>query len=276
MESSGINDKYTILVNSCDSFEDCWVPFFMLLEKKWKSCRSPILLNTEFKSFVHDGLSIKSSKSHQDTHDRKLTWSECLIRALEMVDTPLVLYMQEDYFIQEPVQSRVIDDFAELMIKDRSIKHIGLTDHGSEPPFIEFYNDKRLCIIAQNAGYRISTQAGLWRKDTLLSYLRSEENGWMFEIFGTKRAQKKKDLFLTANRELYNSHQGEIISYVHTGIIKGKWHSDIPRIFDDNNVVMDFNIRGYYKEKPYIFRKIETTKKLVKNPIKFITGMLGY
>jgi hypothetical protein len=276
METSEINDKFTILVNSCDGFEDCWVPFFTLFEKKWKSCRSPILLNTEFKSFVHDGLSIKTSKSHQDTHDRKLTWSECLINALEMVDTSLVLYMQEDYFIQKPVQSGVIDDFVELMIKDSSIKHIGLTDHGSEPPFIEFNNDKRLCIIGQKAGYRISTQAGLWRKDALLSYLRPEENGWMFEIFGTKRAQNKKELFLTANRELYNLNQSEIISYVHTGIIKGKWHADIPRIFDENNVAIDFNIRGYYKEKPYIFRKIETAKKLVKNPIKFITGMLGY
>ena len=276
MKSSEINNKFTILVNSCDTFEDCWVPFFTLFKKNWNRSPSPILLNTEFKTFSSNGLNIKSTRSHQDIQDRKLTWSECLIRALKKIDTPLVLYMQEDYFIQDPVKSDVIDDFAELMIKDKSIKFIGLTDIGSEPPFAKYDRDNRLWIISQNAKYRISTQAGLWRKDSLLSYLKPDENGWMFEIFGTKRAHKKKDIFLTSNRDIYNADRGNIISYIHTGIIKGKWNVNIPSVFANNGIDLDFNIRGYYKQSPLIIRKIETAKKLVQNPIKFISGMLGF
>ena len=270
-----MNMKYTILVNSCDSFEDCWAPFFTLFERKWKSCRAPILLNTEFKSFTYDGLSIKSSRVHQFTNNRRLTWSECLIRALEMVDTPLVLYMQEDYFLKNHVKADVIDDFSELMMQDIGIKHIGLTGFGSEPPFKQFKGDERLWVVGQKSKYRISTQAGLWDRDSLLSYLRSEENGWMFEIFGTIRAQKKKGLFLTVNREKYNSDKKAIIDYIHTGIIKGKWNPEIQSVFSQNQIVVDYKSRGFYKRKSYIFRKLEILNKLARNPLKFFKGILG-
>lgn len=270
-----MNSKYTLLVNSCDSFSDCWDPFFILLKKKWENNNFPILLNTEFKTYKHEGLNIKTSRSHQMTNERRLTWSECLIQALEMVETPLVLYMQEDYFIEKQVKSDLIDDFAKLMTKDHSIKHIGLTDFGSKPPFQNYNNDERLWIISQKSNYRISTQAGLWDRAALLSYLKAEENGWMFEIYGTRRAQKKKDLFLTANREMYNLEKNSIISYTHTGIIKGKWHVKIPNLFKKNGIVVDFKIRGFYKEKQFFFRKIETLLKLLQSPLKFIKGMLG-
>ena len=121
----------------------------------------------------------------------------------------------------------------------------------------------------------ISTQAGLWDRETLLSYLRAEENGWMFEIFGTKRAQKKNEIFLTVSSQFYNLKANPIISYIHTGIIKGKWHQEIPDLFKQNRISVNFNERGFYKPKPLLLRKIETARKLLKDPLKFFNGMLG-
>lgn len=48
--------------------------------------------------------------------------------------------MQEDYFIEKPIKLDVIDDFAKLRTKDQSIKHIGLIDFGSKPPFQKHFN----------------------------------------------------------------------------------------------------------------------------------------
>lgn len=270
-----MNLRYTILVNSCDNFEDCWNPFFTLFKKNWKNCNAPILLNTEYKDYNYDGLKIKASKV-QGLEKQRLSWSECLINALEMTDTPLVLYLQEDYFIDKPVKSDEIEEFSKLMLKDKNIKHIGLTDHGAKPPFTKFNSDKRLCLIGQNSKYRISTQAGLWDRETLLSYLRAEENGWMFEIFGTKRSQRKNEIFLTVNEQFYDLKTYPIISYIHTGIIKGKWHQEIPNVFKENGIVVDFNVRGFYKKKIYIVRRIETGLKLIKSPLRFIKGMMGH
>lgn len=44
--------KYALLVNTCDKFEDCWIPFFSLLKKYWPDCSGKIYLNTEYKSYV--------------------------------------------------------------------------------------------------------------------------------------------------------------------------------------------------------------------------------
>ena len=43
----------TILVNSCDKYEDAWEPFFVLLEKYWIDHPRKILLNSE--TIEYDG-----------------------------------------------------------------------------------------------------------------------------------------------------------------------------------------------------------------------------
>ena len=269
-----MNEKITILVNSSDGFEDCWSPFFELLHIFWPNCNHPIMLNTEFKDYHNDKFNIKSSKVHTGVTNRKLTWSECLIEVLKKIDTDILLYLQEDYFIEKSINSKKIDEFIGLMQGNKNIKYIGLTHFGNGGKFTEWQNND-LQLVSQNAEYRISTQAALWDKTTLLSYLRSDENGWMFEIFGTKRAQKRNDLFLTANRSIYN-FDNPIIYYEHTGIIKGKWHHRMPELFKNYYITIDFNKRGIYIPKKWLFRKFETTRKLLKNPIGFIKKMLGF
>jgi hypothetical protein len=262
------SNLYTILVNTSDGFDDCWNPFFILLNKYWSNCQAPILLNTEHKDFSFYPLNIKASKVNSG-NVKRLTWSECLIEAIKKVDSPLILYFQEDYFIESIVNVPIIDQFAKMMILDDTIKHIGLTNFGSYPPFNIYPEDKRLMIVSNKSKYRISTQVGLWKKETLLKYLRSDENGWMFEIFGTQRSTLGNDLFLTSNRALFNEHN-PIILYKVTGIIKGKWLTSIPVLFEQEGIEVDFSQRGFYKQKYILFRKFETAITLLKKPMKLL------
>jgi hypothetical protein len=263
----------TLLINSSDGFIDCWDPFFELLHKYWDPIDLPIVLNTEFLVYKNK-FNVISSLSHISITDRKLTWSECLINALDSIETPFVIYMQEDYFIDKNVNINAIKKSIDLMTNNDEIKYIGLTNFGNKPPFHPYHIDEYL-TVSKKSRYRISTQAGLWRKETLRSYLKPSENGWMFEIFGTQRARRKNHLFLTCNPKYFNEKNDPIFSYIHTGIIKGKWHKDIPNVFNENSIIVDFNIRGFYKEKNIFLRKSETILKLLNNPIRFCLGMLG-
>ncbi len=257
-------NNLTIFINTSDGFEDCWNPFFILFNKHWPNCNYPILLNTEFKDYKFPGLDITCTKAHIGINERKLTWSECLIRGLEKVETPYVLYLQEDYFFETNVNVDIISSFLNKMNSIKDIKYIGLTDIGNCGPFYDYLEDKRLVIVGNNK-YRISTQAAIWDKETLLSYILPHENGWMFEIFGTMRSKKRSDLFLTSNRFYFSRYNNPIISYEHTGIIKGKWHPAMVSLFNKNNVKVDFKLRGFYKSKPFILRKLETLTKLLFN-----------
>jgi hypothetical protein len=264
---------YTVLVNSSDGFEDCWIPFFTLFKKYWPDPDPKIILNTEFKTFQFDGLHIVSSQVSSGS-DKKMTWSECLIRCVEKIETPLLLYFQEDYFIERKVNSDVINDFAAMMLKDTSIKYIGLTDCCNYRPFGKWPHDDRLWIVSRDTRYRISTQCGLWDKNTLLSYLRPHENGWMFEIFGTRRAKKRDDLFLTMNRVIFDS-KNPIIYYQPTGIIKGKWLPSMTELFSRELIQMDFTKRGFYAKSYSLLDKISTIRKFIKNPLYLIRGLMG-
>ena len=201
-----------------------------------------------------------------------MTWSECLINAINQIDTPLILYFQEDYFLDEKVDSDFVDKMVSLMIEKPEIKRIGLVTTDSLGKLYP-YDFTELNIISNKAKYRISTQVCIWRKETLLSYLKPEENGWMFEIFGTWRSWKKNELFLTLNRSLFND-SNKVFSYIHTGIIKGKWHPKIPQLFKENKIELDLSKRGFYDlNMPTYKRKIETFRKLVSSPVLFVKAL---
>jgi hypothetical protein len=257
------NAPVTALVNSSDGFADCWDPFFSLFRKYWPECRFPILLNTEQKVWKYEGLDLRCSQVSLGETNR-LSWSECLIRAIDQVETPLLLYFQEDYFIDKPVRAEAVKRAVDLMLERPEIGHIALTKQGSHAPFLP-YNVKGYSVIGQKSRYRISTQAGLWRCDVLKSYLDPKENGWMFEIFGTWRAHGRKDIFLVADFD--SSVGGAAIDYVHTGIIKGRWHPAMPDIFQQNGIDMDFALRGFYIPANPILHKWEVVKKLLQDPL---------
>lgn len=254
------DNDFVIFVNSCDKFSDCWSPFFLLFSKNSpQKILAPIYLNTEYLDFTLPELDIRPLKNG----DKGRTWSESLIYALTSINAPLILYLQEDYFVNEPVNWDQIMRYVDYMRANEDIKHIGLTHFGSEPPFSEYENE--LVLISQESRYRIATQAGLWRRETLLKYLRPDESGWMFEIFGTKRAAAIKEKFLTVDREYIAKH-GKIFSYKHTGIIKGKWNPEIIEDFQRFDVEVDFAERGFYKKRGRIRNKLETLLSMTKNP----------
>lgn len=236
------------------------------MEKYWPDCAYPVLLNTEIKKWEHPRFQLQTSQVAVG-ENQKLTWSECLIRAIEKIETPLLIYFQEDYFIDKKVRTSVVEDAVLLMLANPDIGHIALTKQGSCGPF-NLSPYAGFSEIRQNARYRISTQAALWRPDVLKSYLDAKENGWMFEIFGTIRAQRRSDIFLVADFE--PEAGGPAIDYVHTGIIKGKWHPLIPDIFHANHIKLNFSERGFYQPSPALFHKWDVFKKLLQDPVHSI------
>jgi hypothetical protein len=253
--------SFTLLVNSCDGFEDCWGPFFTLLERYWAAPHPPVILNTELKTFEPACLDMRCSQV-QAGIERRLSWSECLSGALAMVETPLVLYMQEDYFIENPVDVDAIAALVQRMIDDPSIAHIGLTHFGAGSPILP---DTRpmLSKIGPLATYRISTQAGLWRTNALQSYLLPWESGWMFELFGTVRSWKRNELFLTLDRDTTKP----MIEYQHTGIVKGQWSHFVPALFKREGIAVDFAARGFYNnDKSALSRRLQLLLNIASNP----------
>ncbi len=245
-----MKNTYSIVVNTCDKFDDCWQPFFKLFTKYWPDCKGQIYLNTEYKDYNYKDLNILSTKVCEEKQDSHLiTWSECLIRALNAIDSDVVLYLQEDYFIKADVKNDVIENYVKLMNEDKDIDCIHLTDQGSTAKISE---SKYKGLLPSDLNHRdfISCQAALWRKDTLLSYLRSYETAWQFEEFGSKRGGILNNNFYVVDKAIVKLNESEIIPYVFTGVIQGRWFEEVVPLFSKHHIYVDYSIRGFVKDAP--------------------------
>jgi len=231
-------------------------PFFKLFSKYWLGYKGKIYLNTEYKRFEYDGLDITCVRNSEGIN-KKLTWSECLIKALNKIDSDNILYMQEDYFLNDYVKTELLSELYDKFVK-LNCDCLHLTDQSTPGPF-KPTTEKMIWEVEKSAPYRISCQAAFWKKEVLLSYLRKHESAWQFEHYGTKRSRRRSDKFCVINTDLFGCGKTEIIPYVFTGIIKGKWNERVQQLFLKHGIKIDFKARGFYNNSKLtksIFQKI--------------------
>jgi hypothetical protein len=252
--------NYSLLITSCDSFEDTWYPFFKLYQKNWDDKFLPIYLITENKQYNYPNINIVSTCVGSNPI---MTWSQTVIESIKKVKTDFILLHLDDCFIKDTVDIAIIDKVATRLQEDASIGAIYLTLSGPKNCKSNM-DDGIFSTVNQFSQYKVSTMSCLWRKDVLLSLLKERENAWMFELYGTKRAQLKKYRFFKIN-----NIESEPIRYVNTGITKGKWNKEVVDIFNQNDIDMDFEKRGFFEITNRWLIKWTTFKTLMKNPFTF-------
>lgn len=243
-------NSYSVLINTCDKFEDCWDPFFKLWTIYWPECKGKLYLNTEYKDYSYPGLNITSVKGCEGKtfKGKYATWSQCLRWALEQIDTDIVLYMQEDYFLKDRVKNDIVEEYVNLMEEHSEIKCIHLTDQAVESNGASDYNN--LNIVSANQRYRVSCQAALWRKEEMLDIIRDYESAWQFEEYGSQRSAIMNRLYLVVDSNWVILDKFEIIPYIFTGIIKGRWYEQVVPLFQKHGIEVDFSKRGFEKDAP--------------------------
>lgn len=268
-----MNPTYSILINTCDKFEDCWDPFFKLLSIYWPDCTGHLYLNTEYKSYTYPELQIVATRGCQDKtiKGERATWSQCLRWALDKIDTDIVLYMQEDYFLKDYVKNELVEEYVSLMSQDDTIKCIHLTDQAVQAEGPSKY--EHLDLVKCKQRYRVSCQAALWRKEELYALIRDYESAWEFEEFGSKRSAVLGHTYLCVSRKIVKLNTFEIIPYIFTGIIQGRWFEQTVPLFEKHTIQIDWEKRGFVSEAPRkslikrIQYRLNKIPKIIRNKV---------
>jgi hypothetical protein len=245
-----IRRNLTVLVNSTDTFNDCWPPFFQLFKQFWPSCPCTVVLNTETREYTDTELTLVCSRTQagDPAGAPRLPWSDCLIRCLDSVNTPLVLYLQEDYFLKGPIDQAFLAQCVDVMIK-HNIAHVRLMEVDLSARYQKTDLHPLLWQIDQRANYRVSLQAGLWNVSALKGLLRSGESAWTFERRGSVRAMAEPDLFLCQSLDHFNRRDRYPIPYQPTGIVRGKWYAPaVVDLFAAHGIAVDYTKRGFYQD----------------------------
>lgn len=251
----------TILVNSCDKYEDAWEPFFRLFHINWKDCPYKIVLNTETKNFYCDFMDVRTVNFYS-----KGSWSKRLKNVLKQIDSEYVLYFLEDFFLESPVNVDSFNKALELMKKDENIGYIGLKyNQGytfkelgktkSEEPFLDKDD-----LITYN---RINSMTALWRKEWLISLLRMHESPWDFEKYGSIRSRRSdKKVLIINNNVCAPVFHYEIDVKYGMGIYGGKWLENNKQLFDKHDIKVNFENLGIYKECASTEKKEDVEQKI--------------
>ena len=239
---------YAILINTCDKFEDCWDAFFKLWSLYWPDCHAKIYLNTEYKDYKHSGVEVTPIRGcvGKITKGKPATWSQCLRWALEKIDADIILYMQEDYFLNAPVDNQKVEHYVQYMKDNPIVPCIQLTTSGILNGVVFDSNEHLNDSIPNHYSY-VSCQASLWRKEVILDLIRDHETAWNFEWYGSKRAKYLGYKFLTIDHE-WLKNGNNVIPYLTTGVIGGKWNKKVVDLFALHGINVDYSIRGFVPE----------------------------
>lgn len=234
----------TLLVNTTDSFADCWEPFFALLSKFWPDPKPSIVLNTEHAEFEYPGLSIRCAKVGDDPSGRRRTWSECLATCLDSIPDDRIVYMQEDYFLEAPVRTDWISRAEEELVARQAACVRLLQEPGAGPwtptdlPWLQ--------QVDPSARYFISLQAAVWDRRALRNALRPHETAWDFELLGSPRAARHGMRVFGLSHDTF-AGPDRVMPYQPTGVMMGRWCEDIVvPLFAEHGIDVDFSQRGFH------------------------------
>ncbi len=235
---------YTIVVMSCDSYSDIWPYFGKCWHCFWPNCPFETFLISEEKEFKHPSIgNIRIG--------RRVGWSEMLLTVLEKVNTPYIIYLQEDYLLKGPTDMERLTNLLSFF-EEHQAGYLRLFPW-PKPQAYDNTNSEAIQLGPDEA-YRTSLQTAIWDVKTLQKLLIKEESGWDFETKGNERSKSLEENFYSVTFEgdflTLNQHQ-HIIDYYATGVLRGKWMKPAVKHFRNLGITINPGKRGVLSRWDY-------------------------
>lgn len=244
----------TLVVSSCDAYEDLWPIFFRILICTWKNIECSIVLNTESKSYSHPNLNIKTFNMYKP--GEKVAWTRRLRETLQKIDSEFVIVLLDDFFMRGQVDVKRIERCIDYMQENKRIASFcfmeTFTKNIKDDKYDQF--EKRPWI----AKYKLNCQAALWRRKTLIKYLKKEENPWEWETMGNWRTYRHPyDIFYSqipnGNYIFPYIYKANGINWGGLAVYRGKWYLPyVDKLFENYGIKVDYNQRGTIVDADFI------------------------
>lgn len=231
-----MDNSVTILVSSCDLYEDAWYPFFKLLKIQWPECEQyKIVLNTETKMYNPDFINIKSIASGRKP------WSARIKQCLKQIDSDFIMFFLEDQFLQMPVNNEWWKKILDYMKANPDVGVIFPRHSGKQKKDLP---DDYILRHDITSTFPIVGMAALYRKKYFMKILRNHESAWEFEHFASIRSKRYREKVLQ-----YNRFRPPVFVYYDEiekgyGITRKKWLPNNELLFNNFGINVDFNRLG--------------------------------
>jgi hypothetical protein len=216
----------TVLAPSCDAYSDLWRPFFAQFFKHWPDCPFPVCLGSNQQVF-------DDPRVRTITADHGNNWTNRVREQLRAIETPYVLMILEDFFLRAPVSTATV--LASLDFARAADAHmVRLVPRPA--PDRAVAGQSAIGEVLPGSPYRLSTQAAIWKRETLIALMRDNESIWQFELDGSPRSASLPDGFYAV--------WAPVMTYGHHVVERGKWFRSAAAEFGPMAIGCDFSRRG--------------------------------
>lgn len=225
--SLSLKDSLSVLVMSCDAYADTWPPFAFLWETYWPGS-PPVFLVTDTAQAVPPLFQRALPVAH-------VAWTARLHRALQQINTPYVLLLLDDYFLNFKVDNalmqRTMEDCARFGAG--AIRLLPYMQKYALP----FASSTHYREISPGAPYRVATVPTIWQRAYLLKITEKAYSPWEFERKGSlDTAALPEKILCTATPSF---------SYEHA-IQRGKWLPGAAKLFARHGLALNLAQRPQY------------------------------
>lgn len=226
------NNELTILMTSCKKYDDILSIHEKMFEKHWNDCQYKRMLVmdeiTPGADYLkqYDDVLVCGKETGAKNHLR-------ITMALEKIDTPYVMFLQEDMLLFDQVDNK------KLLFVLNFVKKVNAGACRLEPfygrddyadPVVE--TDGKIVKSHKNTPYRVSYAPSIWNKEFLLDISRHFEFGADFERKGSELCEKRLE-------EIYAYRY---LAYPYTNAIwRGKWNIQAVREIEYYECEPDFD-----------------------------------
>lgn len=236
----------SVLVSSCDAYSDLWTPFFTLFWRHWADCPYRVFLGANQAHYDHPLVCTITTGTHE-------SWSTNLRFFLNQLDSEYVLLLLDDFFLINRVPT---DAVSEHVRKLDALGGTVLRLFPNPPPHAPVRGYRGIGRIHRCAPFRVSAQAAIWRRSTLLTLVRDGETAWDFEQNGTLRSRSRPDGFYCTYKR--------ILPYVHA-VEQGRWFRSAARRFGSAGIGCNLETRPVIARWPSLRKTVHSVVRNISN-----------
>lgn len=225
---------YTVFVDTSDSYSDIWSLFFDMFTLYWPDFKGIIYLNTEFKTFHHEGLNIICTQV-----GKRVDYGKYNLAGLNKIDAEWIMYFPVDCIFMGEVNKDRLDRYLRFF-KEKDIDSFCLAHQNYR--LLEQTDVKGVSMVIPPTQDMFTTQIAFWKKTTFCKLILPHENPWTLEWYGSKRANKMKIKLACPT-----TNEDNPLNYDLNGCLgRGKWLKNAIEHLNQLNYKIDFDRRGFY------------------------------
>jgi hypothetical protein len=228
--------KYTVYIDSIDSYSDIWPIYFDMFYKYWPEFEGTIFLNTETKTYQHDKFNIVCTKI-----GKFKDYGKRFRAGLDLIESDWVMYFPVDCIFMGEVDRKKLDRYFRFFYENQ-LDSFSLVYQSYRE--LKQTNISGISLVIPPSDNMFSTQISFWKKSTFYKMVLPHENPWSAEWYGTRRANTLKIKLACPSSWADNPLPYDL----HGCLGRGKWLKNAIEHLNQLNYQVDYELRGFYVE----------------------------